>query len=110
MNVGEKRCLLCGEIKNYNDFYVNNTRTDKRDATCKTCRSSKVMALLNEKLKDVDFHEKEKARKRVSYHKHKKLKSVENINNIEEYARFCVESDRQKLPLLRYNDWISRFK
>ena len=107
MKVGQKKCIKCNEIKNYDDFYVNNTRVDKRDKMCKTCRSAKVMSLLNEKLKDKDFHEKEKERKRLSYHKHKKLKSVENIKNIEEYAIFCVESDRQNLPLLKYNDWLN---
>jgi len=110
MNVGEKKCLKCFEIKNYDDYYINNTRVDKRDTTCKICRSSKVAERIKEKLKDENFYEKEKTRKRLSYHKHKKLKSVENIKIIEEYALFCVESDRQKLPLLKYNDWINHFK
>ena len=39
-----------------------------------------------------------------------KLKAFEDIKHIEEYAIFCVESDRQKLPLLKYNDWINQFK
>jgi hypothetical protein len=110
MNVGQRKCRKCGLIKNHDAFYVNNTRLDKRDTTCKTCRSSKVMSMLNEKLKDKDFHEKEKERKRLCYHKYKKLKSVENIKSIEEYAMFCVESDRRKMPLLKYNDWINQFK
>lgn len=39
-----------------------------------------------------------------------KLKKFEDIKNIEEYASFCVECDRNGLPLLKYNDWINQFK
>ena len=39
-----------------------------------------------------------------------KLKLFNGIENIEEYATFCVESDRQGFPLLKYNDWVNEFK
>jgi hypothetical protein len=39
-----------------------------------------------------------------------KLKAFEDIKHIEEYAYFCVECDRNGLPLLKYNDWINQYK
>lgn len=38
------------------------------------------------------------------------MKADEELGLYEEYAGFCVFSDREGLPLLRVEDWFNRYK
>lgn len=39
---GDKKCTICGCLKNINDFYIRNDGSDGRQQSCKTCIKKRV--------------------------------------------------------------------
>jgi len=64
-----KKCFKCNIEKPLTEFYLHNKMADGRLNKCKECTKKDVAELLNYKMKDPDFLEKERARNRDKYYR-----------------------------------------
>jgi hypothetical protein len=65
----EKVCFKCGESKPRTEFYTHKQMGDGLLGKCKTCTKRDSFARHNEKLKDVEWVESERARHRDKYYR-----------------------------------------
>lgn len=82
-----KRCFKCGQILPISAFYAHPQMRDGHLNKCKSCTRKDVHERYEEKIKDKDFLEKQRARGRDKY---KRLYCGKNIGN--KYNSNCVRS------------------
>ena len=81
-----KKCKICGEYKNINDFYVNRTTKDGYFTHCKICDKEKRNQYYIEYRKN-NVDKKKEYNKKYSINNKEKLKEYRNKNNRTEYFR-----------------------
>lgn len=105
----EKKCIKCGKVLPFDDFYRHNAMADGHQNSCKSCVRIYSQKRLNEKLKDPLFVEKERDRHREKYYRlNYKEKHKPSVSKRDELILIYKERYPEKVLAKQKSSHLSR--